>query len=93
VTRGRTQQTDERGALADLGSQVAALFDRYPLLSGFSVQESPALCISDLAIVWPDPRIGTEVGDGIAQALRELLDEHPEAAALLRGRTFARNLH
>ena len=29
----------------------------------------------------------------IAQTLLELIEERPEAAALLRGRTFARTLH
>jgi len=29
----------------------------------------------------------------IAQAMRELLEEHPEACELLRGHTFARTFH
>src|SRR3954467_7882295 len=89
---------------ADVSSQIQALFNRCPELCGFSVQvkicadASPRtedeLFVTAISIV---PRLSKEqygeIFEQISSALTELLGERPEAATLLRGRTFARTLH
>ena len=75
--------------------QLQLLFSRCPELSGFSVRgEEDELFVSDVGIA---PRLSAEqygeIYQDIALTLSELLDERPEAGALLRGRTFARELH
>jgi hypothetical protein len=87
-----------------VSSQIKALFNRCPELCGFSVQvkvcadASPGaeeeLFVTAISIV---PRLSKEqygeIFEQISGALTELLGERPEAATLLRGRTFARTLH
>ena len=92
---------------ADLAARVEWLFRRCPVLCGFSVQASAQLTreraaghldgdlfLSDVS--WSS-RLDREqtalLVDEIAHALLELVDEQPEVAELLRGRTFARILH
>ena len=75
--------------------QLQLLFSRCPELSGFSVRgEAGELFVSDVGIA---PRLSAEqygeIYQDIALTLSELLEERPEAGALLRGRTFARTLH
>ena len=87
--------------------RVAALFAQLPMLSGFSVQDRATvtgdrgtapldgdLCVADVSV---DPWTGFQAPPvlcaEIAQAMRELLEEHPEACELLRGHTFARTFH
>lgn len=92
---------------SDLAVRLETLFRRCPALHGFSVQpgasvsrERVVLGLQDdlyLAdVVWHQPLNGeqaaTLVGE-ISQALLELVDEQPDAVALLRGRTFASVLH
>ena len=79
--------------LQDLNERLEALFRRCPELHGFAVR-------LDCPVPWEltcHPAHGGKEAeaalDEIAQMLSELLDERPEAAALLRGRTFARTLH
>ncbi len=87
--------------------RMAALFQRCPMLAGFSVQESAglagdriagsldeALCLADVAVDFgagfgPAQALCDEIG----REILELLDEEPAAYDLLRGRTFARQLH
>ncbi len=90
----------------DLTARVDDLFGRYPSLQGFSVQGSQALPESMrasatattlvVAEVGVDPICGTEysekVSDEIAVALLDFVQDRPEAAELLRDRTFARTL-
>lgn len=92
---------------SDLAARLETLFRRCPALHGFSVQpgssvtrERVVLGLQDdlyLAdVVWHQPLNGEQAAtlvDEISQALLELVDEQPEATALLRGRTFARTLH
>jgi hypothetical protein len=89
---------------ADVSSQIQALFNRCPELCGFSVQvkvcadarpsAEEELFVTAISIV---PRLTKEqygeIFEQISGALTELLGERPEAATLLRGRTFARTLH
>lgn len=91
-----------------LPSQIESLFERQPALWGFSVRGSdqvPDSCsrssedddplfVGDISI---SPAINTEqyakIFEEVVAALAELLSEEPEAAEILRGRTFARVLH
>ncbi|OGA13256.1 MAG: hypothetical protein A3D95_13785 [Betaproteobacteria bacterium RIFCSPHIGHO2_12_FULL_69_13] len=83
------------------------LFGRCPELAGFVVHEADGLPVPVerngreerlyLAEIGFAPRLGAEQHDEvlceIARVLAELVAERPEAYAMLRGRTFARELH
>lgn len=76
-----------------VAATVNQIFAAWPELYGFSVgQIGGELCLADVAT---DPWHvrSEELAGQIAAALVELIDEQPEAAGLLRGRTFARTLH
>jgi len=91
----------------DLTARVGELFGRYPSLRGFSVQGTEALpepirsnvMANTLVVaeVGVDPICGSDysekVSDEIAVVLLDFVKERPEAAELLRDRTFARTLH
>jgi hypothetical protein len=91
----------------DLSARLDELWGRYPALSGFAVRGSDVLPESlrasvlenalVVAEVGVDPICGIEyterVSDEIAVALLDFVKERPEAAALLRDRTFARVMH
>jgi hypothetical protein len=91
----------------DLSARVHDIFGRYPALHGFSVQGTAALpeavrgnvMANTLVVaeVGCDPLFGADysdrVSDDIALALLDFVNERPEAAQLLRDRTFARVLH
>ena len=76
-----------------IDATVNEIFAAWPGLYGFSVaQLEGELCLADVATdVWSGH--SDEMLGEIAAALVELIDEQPEAEALLRGRTFARTLH
>lgn len=92
---------------ADLEATVDALFRRCPMLCGFSVrdaadlprnrstvQHGSELFVTEVSVfpmrdVYPPAELSLE----IVATLAELLDECPEAGALLRDRTFARVVH
>jgi hypothetical protein len=77
---------------ADLAARVDGLFRRCPWLCGFSLDGE--LFVAELACHPPlDGQRAAMVADEIAHALSELVDEEPDAAELIRGRTFARSLH
>jgi hypothetical protein len=68
------------------------VFQRYPALCGFSVQED----LSFTNVACHPALAGDEAQmmvEEISAALRELLEEQPEAAEILRGRTLARIFH
>lgn len=71
---------------------MQTLFRRNPELCGFLVQQdlscSHVACHPAL-----DGEETRELIDEISAALHELLEEEPEAAELLRGRTLARSFH
>ena len=81
-------------ATVQLESEMQSLFARCPELSGFAVRgDSGELFVSDVGI---SPRLSAEqygeIYQDIANTLSGFLDESPEAAELVRGRTFARTL-
>jgi hypothetical protein len=91
---------------ADLAAKVGEIFGRHPSLQGFSVQGTEALpepirsnvMANTLVVaeVGVDPLCGSDysekVSDEIAVVLLNFVKERPEAAELLRDRTFARRL-
>src|SRR4029077_14200631 len=105
VETGASQSERDR-VIRDVLSHLEALFARFPSLVGFSVLErtqltafreaarlDQELSVGDVsAHAWPgfEPMA---LGQEIVAELRELLEEHPSARALLRGYTFARTFH
>ena len=83
----------------EVDTAVRTLFARCTPLCGFSVVGLPdarapsaAICLAEVTLQpWADTP-AESVADEIAAALGELVDECPEARALLEGRTFARTL-
>jgi len=78
---------------ADLATRVAALFGRCPALAGFTLFGPGA---EPLDLTFHPAQQGEhaeEVFEEVEEMLSELAGEQPEAAVLLHGRTFARNLH
>ena len=93
-----------RAADSEMNARIRALFGRCPDLDGFSVQAKvlaegnpegeEELFVTAIGIgqgIGKD-RYG-DIFEDIATTLKDLLEERPEAHALLRGRTFARLLH
>lgn len=92
---------------SDLAARMELLFRRCTALHGFSVQQGPSVSRERIAhylqgglfladVAWHEPLNGEQAAmlvDEISQELLELVDEQPEATALLRGRTFARVLN
>jgi hypothetical protein len=71
---------------------VHALFQRMPMLSGFSLRHD--LEFADVAVhTWPGYSAGADLYQELVETLAEIAEERPEAVELLRGRTFARALH
>ena len=90
----------------DLTARVDEIFGRHPSLQGFSVQGTQALPEPIRSNVLANTLVVAEVGvnpicgndysekvsDEIAVVLLDFVKERPEAAELLRDRTFARAL-
>jgi hypothetical protein len=90
----------------DLTARIEELFGRYPVLHGFSVQGAAVLPEKVRQSVKPNTLVVAEVGvdplcgldyservsDEIAVVLIDFVKDRPEAAELLRDRTFARAL-
>lgn len=76
----------------EVSNTVEALFRRHPALCGFSVRDD--LSFSNVSC---HPALhgaqASELIDEITEALHDLLEERPEAADVLRGRTLARVFH
>lgn len=106
-TQSLQLSTDERAwraADADLTAQIRSLFGRCPDLDGFSVQakihaegkaaEEEELFVTAIGIAQGAGKERyADIFEDIATTLKDLLEERPEAHALLRGRTFARVVH
>ena len=103
----RQHRTELSRLESDLAARMEMLFRRCPALHGFSVQQGSSVSRERIAhhlqaglfladVAWHQPLNGdqaTTLIDEISQELLELVDEQPQASALLRGRTFARVLH
>ena len=71
---------------------VATLFQRHPTLCGFSVRED----LSFSHVACHPTLLGDEAKDlidEISATLIDLVEERPEVADWLRGRTLARTFH
>ena len=103
----RTKNLQAESVVTDLTVRIAMLFEQFPTLCGFSVQErstlsiehpvielQAGLCVADVTV---NTRSGVhavrELCNEVARVLVELMDEHPDVLELLSGRTFARMLH
>jgi hypothetical protein len=90
----------------DLAGRVGVLFERCPMLHGFTVQDCRSLpeelrplalerelVVTDIGVF---PLLGAEqceqIYNEIAVALLDFMFERPAAKDVLRGRTFARTL-
>jgi hypothetical protein len=103
----RTQNLHRQGIAATLAARVAAIFEQYPILCGFSVQPHSMvtedctkvplpkeLCLADVSVLTPpELRVTPAFCKQIADILAELMDEQPDVFDLLPGRTFARTFH
>jgi len=78
---------------AMLDSRIAELFNRLPMLCGFSVGLD--LEVVQIAVhTWPGWVPGHGLAKEIRAALENLVVDDPQATAeQLRGRTFARAIH
>jgi hypothetical protein len=78
--------------LREVNDVMSTLFQRYPALCGFSVKDD--LRLSNVAC--HPALVGDEAEllcEEISATLLDLVEENPEAAELLRGRTLARTFH
>ena len=103
----RTQNLQRESVAANLAARVAAIFEEYPILCGFSVQACSTvtedrtkvplpgeLCLAEVSVVTPpELRVTQSFCNEIACMLAELMDEQPDVFDLLSGRTFARTFH
>ncbi len=105
-TMNAARDAGMRHVAAQLEESIVSLFGCFPTLCGFSVQDRPDLPEGGSAALQPGlfltdvglyPAPGLEearmICDEIRETLVQLIDERPEARALLSGRTFARSLH
>jgi hypothetical protein len=90
MIRDRLQQDQGHRARQIFDERMASLFHRLPMLSGFCVESD--LSIAEVAVdTWPGWNPSAQVIEEIGRLLQDLVDERPDVAELLRGRTFARS--
>ena len=78
---------------ADVAARIAVLFREWPELEGFAVKaESPVPAHVVFQGALGEAQLEAMIGE-LTRMMLELVDEEPEAPALLLGRTFARVLH
>lgn len=88
----RSQTLQRAGAEEVIESRLAELFSRLPMLCGFTLRHD--LEVTEVTVhTWPGYTAGEDLYENLMQELAELADERPEAALLMRGRTFARTVH
>ena len=107
-TRQHVAPDPQLGKLeAALAERMSLLFRRCPVLCGFSVQDGSrlpreraagpltgSLFVADLTCHrLIDAEQAADLCEVIADALLDLMDERPETAELMAGRTFARSVH
>ena len=93
-TRSSRDPIEHRVAMA-----IAGVFIRYPHLTGFVLQDPAQAEGVDLAVV--DVGFAVQMSESarekvleqIRATVSQLVNERPEAADLLRERTFARSFH
>jgi len=78
---------------ADLAACVDTLFRRCPMLAGFAVCEGAVALFDMTCHPAQDDQVQAEMREYITTELTELVDQEPETALLMRGRTFPRTKH
>ena len=90
----RSWQAPRNDCERELRAAVGGLFERWPSLQGFSVQLEDGEFLADVTLsdgAWSLP--SESLLDDIGVSLLDLMDSRPQAAELLRRRTFARSIH
>jgi hypothetical protein len=89
-----------REAVKHVDRTMQALFQRWPALCGFAVEELRTLpharqvVFRDIAIQpWAGPRPSDALMSDLANALLDIADQSPEGGEALAGRTFAPVIH
>jgi len=89
------QRIDDRKRLrfeADLAARLDVLFRDCPALYGFTIDEH-SVVPSNVTLHVMDVGAAEAILGQVAGLLVEVIEDEPEAVALLQGRTFARHLH
>ena len=88
----RRSEARRQHSEAILARHLNQLFRRLPMLAGFWLR--PDLEVEELSVfTWPGYTAGRDLYDEVMHSLVELAEERPEALQLMRGRTFAREVH
>jgi hypothetical protein len=88
----RRSEARRQHSEAILARHLDQLFQRLPMLAGFWLR--PDLEVEELSVfTWPGYTAGRDLYDEVMHSLVELAEERPEALQLMRGRTFAREVH
>jgi len=91
TSQDRQQQIRRERVEAVIDGRIAALFGRLPMLCGFALEAD--LRPAEVSVhSWPGYVAGEDLYSEIVTELADLVDERPDAAELLGGRTFARAL-
>ena len=91
TSQDRQQQIRRERVEELIDGRIAALFGRLPMLCGFAIEAD--LQLAEVSVhSWPGYIAGEDLYGEIVTALADLVDERPDAAELLGGRTFARAL-
>jgi hypothetical protein len=91
TSQSRQQEIRRERVEAVIDGRIGALFRRIPILCGFALEAD--LEPTEISIhSWPGYVAGEELYADIVGTLADLIEERPDAAELLRGRTFARQL-
>lgn len=91
MIRNRLQENEQQRGQQIFEERMAALFQRLPMLAGFFVEGD--LSVTEISVdTWPGWSPSEQLHEEIGRILDDLVDERPDTAELLRGRTFARAL-
>ena len=88
----RSQEPERKRTEELVEGHLAALFGRLPMLCGFALRHD--LELTEVTVhTWPGYTAGEDLYQDLMQGLADLAEERPDAALLMRGRTFARMVH
>jgi hypothetical protein len=88
----RYEELKRQRAEAIVESHLAALLKRLPMLCGFTLRRD--LEATDVTVhSWSGYTAGEDLYEDLMQGLVDLAEQRPDAAILMRGRTFARMVH
>ena len=87
VTETSLRRSEDEVALEE---HIDEIFRRAPMLAGFAVRDD--FEFEDIS-VYSGYTATDDLQEALVEALAALADQYPQAAMLLRGRTFARAIH